>query len=170
MEGSLTDALKFLRPGRVAPFTGAVWPEAPAWLEGNAARVHALLPEGLAPWITEELWQVELEEAEEIAPGVLAARRGRLTARVEAWDDSAAREFARACAARAGEGAAGRAAEYAADAAEAADGAVAGSSTTLVGYMAARAAEAAVPGTFAAERRRQSLWLAERLGLLAGAQ
>jgi hypothetical protein len=32
--------------------------------------------------------------------------------------------------------------------------------------MAAHAAEAAAPGSFAAERRRQSLWLAERLGLL----
>jgi hypothetical protein len=31
--------------------------------------------------------------------------------------------------------------------------------------MAAHAAEAKAPGTFAAERRRQSLWLAERLGL-----
>jgi hypothetical protein len=127
--------------------------------------VHALLPEGLAPWIAEELWQVELEGAETIAPGVLAAARGRLVARVVAWDDAAARDFARACAARAGKGAAGRAAEYAADAAVAANEAVAGPSATLVGYMAAHAVEAAVPGSFGAERRRQSLWLAERLGL-----
>ncbi len=132
--------------------------------------MHALLPEALAPWIAEELWLVELEGAEEIAPGVLAAARGRLVARVEDWDDAVAREFARACAVRAGEGAAGRAAEYAADAAGAAEEAGAGSSATLVGYMAAHAAEAAVPGSFAAERRRQSLWLAERLGLLPGAQ
>jgi hypothetical protein len=32
--------------------------------------------------------------------------------------------------------------------------------------MAARALEAAEPGSLAAERRRQSLWLAERLGLI----
>jgi hypothetical protein len=154
----------------VAPFTGVTRPEPPTWLEGGAERVHALLPEGLAPWIAEELWRVELVGAEEIAPGIFAAPRGRLVARVGEWDDAAAREFARACAAHAGEGAAVRAAEYAVDAARAADEAVAGPSATLVGYMAAHAVEAAVPGSFTAERRRQSLWLAERLGLLAGAQ
>lgn len=132
--------------------------------------MHALRPEALAPWIAEELWRVELEDVEEIAPGVLAAARGRLVARVEEWDDAAAREFARACAARAADGPTGRAAEYAADAAGAAEEATAGPSATLVGYMAAHAVEAAAPGSFAAERRRQSLWLADRLGLLSAAQ
>jgi hypothetical protein len=163
----VTKALKFLRPERVAPFAGVAWPEPPSWLEGEPEPVHALLPEGLAPWIAEELWRVELEGAEEIVPGILAAPRGRLVARVEEWDDAAAREFARACAAHASEGATGRSAEYAADAVEAASEAVAGPSATLVGYMAAHAVEAAAPGSFTAERRRQSLWLSERLGLLA---
>jgi hypothetical protein len=150
----------------MAPFAGVVWPAAPQWLEGGAERVHALQPVALAPWIAEELWRVELEGAEETAPGILSAPRGRLLARVEEWDDAAAREFARACAAHVRAGATGRAAEYAADAAAAAGQATAGPSATLVGYMAAHAAEAAAPGSFAAERRRQSLWLAERLGLL----
>jgi hypothetical protein len=36
-----------------------------------------------------------------------------------------------------------------------------------VGYVAAHAAEVMKPGGFAAERRWQSRWLADRLGLLA---
>jgi hypothetical protein len=139
------------------------WPEPGEWLGPD---VHALRPEALAPWLAEELWLVELDGgAEEIVPGVLVAPRGRLVARVEAWNDEAAREFARACAERAREGATGLAAEFADDATSAAEKATAGPPAVLAGYMAAHAAEAKVPGTFAAERRRQSLWLAERLGL-----
>jgi hypothetical protein len=127
--------------------------------------VHALRPEALAAWIAEELWRVELEDVEEVAPGVLAARRGRLVARVDGWDDAVAREFALACAAHAAAGATGAAAGYAEDAARAAESARADFTATTVGYIAAHAAEAREPGSFAAERRRQSLWLAERLGL-----
>ena len=148
----------------MAPFAGVTWPEPGEWLGPD---VHALRPEALAPWLAEELWRVELDgEAEEIVPGVLVAPRGRLLYRVEAWDDEAARAFARACAERAREGASGLAAEFAADATSAAEKATAGPTAVLAGYMAAHAAEAKAPGTFAAERRRQSLWLAERLGLL----
>lgn len=163
----MTEALKFLRPGRVAPFAGVTWPEPGGWL---APDVHGILPEALAVWIAEELWSVELDDAEEVVPGVLAASRGRLLARVEGWDDAAAREFARACAERARDGATGRAAEYAADATAAVERATAGPAAALVGYMAAHAAEAKAPGSFATERRRQSLWLAERLGLSPSAE
>jgi hypothetical protein len=146
----------------VAPFAGVTWPEPGEWLGPD---VHALRPDALAPWLAEELWVVELGgEPEEIVPGVLVAPRGRLVARVEAWDDGVARELARDCARRAGEGATGRAAEFAADAARAAEAATAGPTAVLAGYMAAHAAEAKAPGGFAAERRRQSLWLAQRLG------
>jgi hypothetical protein len=85
--------------------------------------------------------------------------------RVEGWNDRAAREFAGACAAHVGARATGRATEYAADAAAAAGEAVAGDSATRVGYMAAHAAEAMAPGGFAVERRWQSRWLADRLGV-----
>jgi hypothetical protein len=147
----------------VAPFAGVTWPEPGEWL---APDVHALRPEALAVWLAEELWRVDLDgEVDEIVPGVLVAERGRLLARVEAWDDEAAREFARACAERARAGATGQAAEFAADAAAAAEKATAGPTAVLAGYMAAHAAEAKAPGSFGAERRRQSLWLAERLGL-----
>jgi hypothetical protein len=167
------EALKFLRPGRVAPFTQIVWPEPDDWLESEAppalcrSGVHALLPDVLATWIAEELWRVELDGGVELAPGIVVGRRGRLLARVEEWNDETAREFALACAEHVRARAPGRAAEYAADAAGAAEGAVANYSATTVGYMAAHAAEAMRPGGFATERRWQSRWLATRLGVRA---
>jgi hypothetical protein len=69
------------------------------------------------------------------AARLVVASRGRLLDRVEAWNDRTAREFARAYAAHVRSGATRRAAEYAADAAA------------------------------AAERRWQSGWLADRLGV-----
>ena len=165
------EALKFLRPGRTAPFTGVTWPPAGQWLvaaeplELCRAGVHGLLPDVLATWIAEELWCVELDGGQELAPGIVVAPRGRLLGRVEAWNDHAAREFAHVCAAHARLPASGRAAEYAADATAAAKTAVAGDSATRVGYVAARAAEAMEPGGFVAERRWQSRWLAARLGV-----
>jgi hypothetical protein len=164
-------ALKFLRPGRVAPFTKVTWPEPGEWLESDAppelcrAGVHALLPDVLATWISEELWQVELDGAETVAPGIVVGRRGRLVARVEEWNDETAREFARACAAHVQDAPSGRAADCAADAAASAEGAIADFTATTVGYMAAHAAEATTPGGFATERVWQSRWLADRLGV-----
>ena len=159
------EAFKFLRPGRIAPFTGAEWPPPGEWLEGGAEGVHGIRLDALPTWIAEELWRVELEDAVPLAEGVLVAPRGRLVSRIEEWNDVTARDFALACAAHVRDAPRGRAAEYAADVAKDAEGARADSTATLVGYMAARAVEAATPGGFAAERRRQSLWLAERLGI-----
>src|ERR671914_1366203 len=170
LEERLMEALKFLRRGRVAPFTGVAWPPPGEWLVSDAPSelcrhgVHGLLPDVLATWIAEELWRVELDGGEELAPGIVVAPRGRLVAPVEAWDDETAREFAQACVAHV-RGAVGRAAEYAADATELADRVGADDSATRIGYMAAHAAEAMAPGGFAAERRWQSHWLAARLGV-----
>ncbi len=165
------EALKFLRPGRVGPFTGVTWPPPGEWLasaeptELCRAGVHALLAGVLATWIAEELWRVELDGGQQLTPGIVVASRGRLLGRVEAWNDQVAREFAQACAAHVRGHATGRAAEYAADATAAAEEAVAGDSVTRVGYIAAHAAEAMAPGGFAVERRWQSRWLADRLGV-----
>jgi hypothetical protein len=165
------EALKFLRPGRVGPFSKVTWPQPGEWLEAEEhpelcrAGIHALLPDRLAPWIAEELWRVELEGARALAPGVVVAPRGRLVSRVEEWNDETAREFARACAAHVADAPSGRAAEYAADAQASAEEAAADFTATTVGYMAAHSAEAARPGGFAEERRWQSQWLAERLGV-----
>jgi hypothetical protein len=119
----------------------------------------------LATWISEELWRVELDGAETVAPGIVVGRRGRLVARVEEWNDETAREFARACAAHVQDAPSGRAADCAADAAASAEGALADFTATTVGYMAAHAAEATTPGGFATERVWQSRWLADRLGV-----
>lgn len=165
------EAFKFLRPGRVAPFTGVAWPQPGEWLESYGptalcrSGIHALLPEALPVWIAEELWRVELEGGEAAAPGIVVGERGRLRDRLADWNDETAREFARACAAHVSEGASGRAAEYAADATASAEEAVANFTTTTVAYMAAHSAEAASPGGFAAERAWQARWLATRLGL-----
>jgi len=168
------EAVKFLHPGRVAPFTRVTWPRPGEWLisaeppELCSAGVHALLADVLAVWIAEELWRVELDGGQELAPGIVVAPRGRLLGRVEAWNDPTARQFARACAAHVGGGASGRAAEYAADATAAAEQARADDSSAKAAYMAAHAAEAMAPGSFAAERRWQSWWLANRLGVRTG--
>jgi hypothetical protein len=167
------EALKFLRPGRVAPITGVQWPEPGEWLESDGPvelcrnGVHALPYDSasLAVWVAEELWRVELEDVEEVSPGLVAGRRARLVERIEAWNDDTAREFARACAGHVQDGREGRAAEYAADAKASAEDAVADFTTTTVAYMARHAAEATTPGGFEAEKEWQSRWLAERLGL-----
>jgi hypothetical protein len=166
-------ALKFLRPGRVAPFSKVTWPQPGEWLQADGPSdlcrtgVHAILPEVLATWVAEELWHIELDGAEALAPGIVVAPRGRLLSRVEEWNDATACDFARACAGRVEEATTGRAAEYAADARASAEDATADFTATTVGYMAAHAAEAMRPGGFAAERAWQSRWLAERLGISA---
>ncbi len=165
------EALKFLEPGRVGPFSRVAWPEPGEWLEAEGppdlcrSGVHAVLPDVLARWVAEELWRIDLDGAEELAPGIVVGRRGRLVSRVEEWNDETAREFACACAAHVSEAADGRAAEYAADARAQAEEARADFTATTVAYIAAHAAEAHSPGGFDSERLWQSRWLAERLGV-----
>jgi hypothetical protein len=164
-------ALKFLRPGRVGPFSNVTWPEPGEWLEAEPGTelcrvgIHALLPDVLARWVGEELWRIEIDGAEMLAPGIVVASRGRLLAKVHEWDDETAREFARACAAHVSSVTTGRGGEYAADAKASAEEAVADFTATTVAYMAAHAAEQAAPGGYDAERLWQSRWLAERLGV-----
>jgi hypothetical protein len=129
-------ALKFLRAGRIGPFSRVAWPQPGEWL-------------GAAP----------------LAHGIVVGHRGRLLARVEEWTDATAREFARACAAHVASAGDGRAGRYAAEARAAAESAAADFTATTVAYIAAHAAEARSPGGFDAERSWQSLWLAERLGV-----
>jgi hypothetical protein len=169
-------ALKFTRPDRVAPFTAIAWPSPGEWLTVDEAPalcrrgLHGIRTTVLPTWIAEELWRIELDAAEEIAPGIVVGSRGRLLARVEEWNDETAREFSLACAhhVRDLEAESARAGDYAADAAGSAPSATAGASAALVGYMAAHAAEAASPGGFAREREWQADWLTDRLGLAAG--
>ena len=99
-------AYKFLSPDRVGLFSGVTWPEPGTWLEANAgvercvSGIHALSDAGLLDWIDDELWTCELDGIVEDDGHVLVAERGRLLERVEAWNESTARDFACACAAR----------------------------------------------------------------------
>ena len=160
-------AYKLLRPGRVAPFSGVVWPPPGEWLEAEAldpcqAGVHAATAAQLPLWLgLGELWEVELGDAV-VEERKVVARRGRLRRRVDAWDEDTQAAFIAACAAEAQRRAAAAPdlAGYAEDlepAMPAADAA----------FVAARLAELheGAPG-YDAERRRQAEWLAHTLGLV----
>lgn len=105
-------AYKFLRTGRVGPFSRVAWPaptgaEPGAWLQavsrGRACdgRVHACRAADLTDWFATELWRVELDGDVAVDCGKLVAHRGRLLARVEAWNADVAAAFAEVCALRA---------------------------------------------------------------------
>ncbi len=99
-------AYKFLSSDRVGLFSGLRWPEPGTWVEADAevercvSGIHALHVEGLLGWIDDELWTCELAGIVEDDGQVLVAERGRLVERVADWNETAARDFARACAAR----------------------------------------------------------------------
>jgi hypothetical protein len=99
-------AYKFLSSDRVGLYSGVTWPEPGDWLEaeGEVERcvsgIHAVHPEGLLGWVDDELWTCELAGIVEEDGYELVAERGRLLERVEAWNETTARDFARACAAR----------------------------------------------------------------------
>ena len=98
-------AYKFLRRGRIGPFSGVRWPD-PAqdrsWVAANElGAVSACRLEDLPEWPDDELWRVELAGGIHVEAGKLAAARGRLVERVHAWDAAVAAELAAACALRA---------------------------------------------------------------------
>jgi len=99
-------AYKFLRHGRVGPFSGFAWPPPGGWVtaaETDRCRrgVHACRPRDLPWWLADELWEVELAGEVRVAGHKLVAPAGGLIRRVERWTTVAAREFADACAWRA---------------------------------------------------------------------
>jgi hypothetical protein len=91
-------AYKFLGAGRLGVFSGFTWPEG-EWVESDAppaachSGIHACRPEHLAYWIMDELWEIDLDGDVDETPLKVVARRGRLVARVAAWDDSARSDF-----------------------------------------------------------------------------
>ena len=99
-------AYKFLSSDRTGLFSGIRWPDPGTWLKADAeiercvSGIHALHPEALLDWIDDELWTCELTGIVEDEGHVLVAERGRLLEQVPAWNATAARDFARVCAAR----------------------------------------------------------------------
>jgi len=161
-------AYKFLLAGRVAPFSAVTWPEPGEWLEAESVDlcrtgVHACRLPQLPYWLRDELWEVELEGETVESELAVAARRGRLIRRIDAWTGETAHAFAAACAAEARRRAQGDPAleEYAADA-EAASR----SAPPVAAFIAARLAEVQDgEAGYEAERRRQADWLADALRL-----
>jgi Putative zinc-finger len=185
-------AYKFLAPDRTAPFAQVRWPEpgtdGGGWIFASAVvgacrhAVHACRAKDLAYWLDQRLWRVELagEVAESAAKVV--AERGRLLAPVDGWPE-AGPAFVDNCAARfaelcdwAKENRDHRATRilkaYAAELAEETDPAsaayTAAHAAAIVGWLPGEGLAARARGErnpFDAERRRQSRWLADRLGL-----
>ena len=151
-------AYKFLRADGTSPFTGFRWdlPDGSPgrWVEASAdpcrSGVHACRAAGLPLWVSEILYEIELEG--EIVEGgnKIVAPRARLLRRVVAWDDQLSNAYTRICADRAHELAHPSIPE----------------GPALLGFVAARIAEE-ISGRegYQAERTVQTAWLVERLGL-----
>ena len=102
-------AYKFLRSGRLGPFSGFHWPDAGVWVRTGEDRacgragIHACRVRDLPWWLADELWEIELEGESDVYEHKIIARAGRLRSRVEAWTTACADEYAEACAWRARE-------------------------------------------------------------------
>jgi hypothetical protein len=100
-------AYKFLRTGRVGPFSEFRWPQSGVWVraEGEPAScrtgVHACRVDDLPWWLGEELWEIELDGEVEVHEHKIVAPAGRLRSRVDAWTPDCANEYGEACAWRA---------------------------------------------------------------------
>jgi len=161
-------AYKFLREDGTGVFTQFPWPLPDAgpgaWVEAPIAScrsgVHACRARDLPLWLGRELYEIELDGEIVGERTKVVASRGRLTRRIDAWDDDARAAYVRACA--------DRAHGYASDMPDW-DMAVEPASANgpaSIGFIAARIAEARDgPDAYRAERTLQVAWLAERLGL-----
>jgi hypothetical protein len=103
----VTSAFKFLAAGAASPFTDFRWPEDGAWvsapLEKHAVWVYACRERDLPYWVDTELWRIELDGPIDEGSYQISAARARLAGRIEAWDASLRRQYARACAVHARE-------------------------------------------------------------------
>jgi hypothetical protein len=108
------------------------------------------------------LYEIELDGAIVESPTKVIAERGRLLRRIDAWDDALRDEYTGRCADRGHELARGASL----DDWDAVIDPSMPEGPALLGFVAARIAEEiSGPEAYAAERRRQADWLAERLGL-----
>jgi hypothetical protein len=100
-------AYKFLRTGRVGPFSGFRWPGPGHWVRVpgtvDACRrgIHACRVRDLPWWLGEELWEIELDGDVQPDEHKVIARAGRLRSQIEAWTPACAIEYGEACAWRA---------------------------------------------------------------------
>jgi hypothetical protein len=100
-------AYKFLRAGRIGPFSAFQWPEPGVWVHAprNLAAckrgIHACRPCDLPWWLADELWEIELDGHVEPDEHKIIATVGRLRTQIEAWTPACAQDYADACAWRA---------------------------------------------------------------------
>jgi hypothetical protein len=161
-------AYKFLRTDGTGVFTRFAWPlpdGAPGeWVQAPIlachSGIHACRLSDLPLWLGHELYEIELADRIFEERTKVVASRGRLVRRLDAWDEDTRAAYARDCA--------GRAHEYAAgmpDWEMAVEPAAAGGPASI-GFIAARIAEERDGlEAYRAERARQVDWLAQRLGL-----
>jgi hypothetical protein len=164
-------AYKFLSADGTGMFSGFAWPlpnGGPGdWVEAEVELcrrgVHACRHGDLAYWVAPALYEIELDGDVAEAGMKVVAPRGRLLRRVDAWNDETRDEYSQMCIARAGE-LATSAPELVGPWAPPRQASAGG--PALMGFMAARMAEQ-ISGVraYIDERRRQSAWLADRLGL-----
>ena len=155
-------AYTFTRPGALCPFTARTWPADGEWLE--EARATTL--EHLPVWIAPELWKVELAGHVATPAAQLLAEHGRLLEHVAEWDRRTAEAFVANCTGRTIERAELRPGD-ATLALLATDARSCGApDANVCGWLAGRAAfvSAGADG-YRRERKHQSRWLVERLGL-----
>jgi hypothetical protein len=164
-------AFKFLTADGLGIFSRFEWPlpngGPGAWVESDVipcvGGIHACRAEDLPYWVAPALYEIDLDGPVEEQPIKVVAPRGRLLRRIDGWNEETLLEYSHMCIARAR--------ELAADAGEpfsqwapAPDMTAAG--PALLSFMAARIAEQ-LRGieAYTDERRQQSAWLVERLGL-----
>jgi hypothetical protein len=169
---ALVNAFKFLRPDGTSVFTGFRWPlpngGPGAWVDASVdpckSGIHACRLSDLPLWVGRTLYEIELDGEVVEERSKVVASRGRLLQRIEAWDDDTRDAYTRMCADRAHE-----LAQSVSPPLEEWDAVVEPSipeGPALLGFVAARIAEE-ISGTDAyyAERKRQTDWLVEKLGL-----
>jgi len=102
-------ALKFLRSGRVGPFSAFQWPKPGVWvraprdLAACKRGIHACRPDDLPWWLADELWEIELDGPVQPDEHKIIATAGRLRSQIEAWTPGCAQGYADACGWRAQE-------------------------------------------------------------------
>jgi hypothetical protein len=164
-------AYKFLTTGGLGVFSRFAWPlpngGPGAWVESEAmtclAGVHACRPADLPYWVASALYEIELDGRIEEGDLKVVAARGRLTRRIDEWNDETREEYSQMCIARARElaEAAGEPLEAWAPVPE-----QSAAGPALMSFMAARIAErTGGVEAYNAERARHSAWLVERLQL-----
>jgi hypothetical protein len=161
-------AYKFLAADGTAIFSRFRWPVGD-WVDSDVdpcrSGIHACRLHDLPYWLGPALWEIELG-GEVVAHGLkVVAARGRLTRRIESWNDETREEYSQMCIARAAE-----LAEQAAPSLTswAPPPSASRGGPALMGFIAARIAEQAGGlDAYIDERVRQATWLGERLALAA---